>query len=373
MIPILYRAGENDFSTANGLTLHETMSCSVTEERNGAYTATAKVGANDMWFSEIEEEKILLAKPNDTDDPQPFRIYRVVKETNGNAVLYCEHIKERLSGIPIAKFARSLSAINAQSAMVLMKNNALITCPFTFTSDINGTQYVSNDKPTTMRRKLQGEEGSILQLYGGEYKYDKYAVSLLSSRGTDNNVIIEYGKNLKKIKQDSTVANTYSGIYPYWIGKDSSDNEVCVSGSVVYASNHLSFPYEKILPVDFTQKFDSMPTSAQLETAAASYITDNKINEPDISITVSFVPLWQAMGYEELAAFERISLCDTVHVIYPQLDITVEAKVVKTVYNVLKERYDSIEVGTIKKNLTTSLKDSVNALNGRIDKILKKI
>ena len=366
MIPILFSATETTFNAKNGLTLYDTISCTVTEERNGAYTAVAKISAQDMWYGEIQEYKILLLKPNDNDDPQPFRIYRITKEMNGNATLYCEHIKERTADIPVM-YNNDNPSMSVRTAFGMLETSAVINSPFGFNSDISTTGVVNINKPTTIRRKLQGEDNSMLQVFGGEFKYDKYMIYLLEERGSDNNVTIEYGKNLKSIKYDSSIANTYSGVFPYWIGRSEADTEEVVEGGVVYASNHASFPYEKILPVDFTEKFKNVPTETQLRNAGANYITENKINEPDITITASFVPLWQAMGYEDLAFLEHVSLCDTVHVIYPPLGITATAKIVKTVYDVLKERYTSVEIGTIKKNLTSSLKNSVYAINKRID------
>ena len=156
MIPILFSATETTFNAKTGLTLHDTISCTVTEERNGAYTALAKISADDMWYGEIQENKILLLKPNENDDPQPFRIYRITKEMNGNASLYCEHIKERTADIPVM-FNNSNPALTARGVFGMLETSAVINSPFGFDSDISTTGVVNIDKPTTIRRKLQGE------------------------------------------------------------------------------------------------------------------------------------------------------------------------------------------------------------------------
>ena len=382
MIPILFDGTETDFAETSGLYLNDMISCKVTEERNGAYTATCVISTDDMWFSQIEEGKIILAKPNETDDPQPFRIYRIVRKLDKKATLYCEHVKEILKGIPV----RPDDWINNQAkspgdAWGTLQRLKLEDNPFSFTTDITTTAMYYVNEPTTFASRMVGSEGSMLQTYGGEFKYDKFSIQLLSDRGEDNGVSITYGKNLTGITQDIDTTKTYSGVFPYWKGTDDagSDVTICIgyenydyTAMVIYAGNYQTFPYQKILPLDLSQKFEKMPTSAQMRLAADSYISENKINVPDISIKVSFVPLWQALGYEELIQWESVSLCDTIHVVVPFLQIEAEAKVVKTVYDTLKERYESIDVGTIKKKLTTSVNADITTLNKRLEVISKK-
>ena len=53
----------------------------------------------------------------------------------------------------------------------------------------------------------------------------------------------------------------------------------------------------------------------------------------------------QTEEYKNFRYLENVKLCDTVNVIYPELGVAAKAKVVKTVWNVLLDRYDSIELG----------------------------
>ena len=54
-----------------------------------------------------------------------------------------------------------------------------------------------------------------------------------------------------------------------------------------------------------------------------------------------------------MTVIEHINLCDTVTVNFPELDVSVKAKVIKTVFDVLMERYDSIDIGESVSNLNT--------------------
>lgn len=389
MIPILYNAdittdpySQGHYSVNNSVgtfLVNGVISCVVTEERNGIYELKMVFNTNDEQFKEIELWKVIFIKANDTDvfPFQLFRIYRITKPINNRSTIYAEHISYRMSQIPVRAF--DLVNADAQTALNTLKSNAMISCPFTFTSDITTMANYSVTEPSSLKSKLVGEEGSILQVYGGEYKYDNFTVSLLQNRGENNGVQLLYGKNITDLTQEEKISETYSGICPFWKGnQEGTDTEIVVTlpEEIVYTDNHESFPYEKIMPVDLSDKFEDQPTTEQLRTAANTYIIDNDIGTPDVSIDVSFIPVWQASGYEEFEELEHVSLCDTVTVIFEKLGIEVEAKVVKTVYDCLKERYSSISIGKIKQNFTNKMNDELQNLqtvNTKNQKAIKEV
>lgn len=360
MIPRLYDAATNTSGlSAEGTILSDVISCIVTEERNGAFELKMVISKDDQRFSQIEIGKILMAKPNETDDDQPFRIYRITKPLNGKVTVYGEHISNRLSHIPVGIF--SVENATAQQAMNALKSHALTACPFTFKSDVATVTKYSVNVPAALKSKLVGTTGSILQIYGGEYKYDKYKVSLLAERGEDTGITLRYGENITNITQENAMTNVYTGICPYWKGQDENSQDVVVTatGDVVYASDHADFPYERIQVIDFAQKIDHIPTASELKTAAESYIAANKISEPNTTFDVAFVPVWQAVGEEKLTEIASVSLCDIVNVYYPSIGISAKAKVIKTEYNVLTERYNKITIGTTKTSFTERLASDI--------------
>ena len=107
--------------------------------------------------------------------------------------------------------------------------------------------------------------------------------------------------------------------------------------------------------LDCSQDFQTAPTTGQLAAKAQTYIKANNIGVPDVSITLSFVALWQSEEYKALAVLERVHLCDTLRVEFPALGVSATAKVVKTTYNALKDRYDSIEIGNARTNLADQI------------------
>ena len=229
--------------------------------------------------------------------------------------------------------------------------------------------------PRSVRAALGGSEGSILDSFGGgDYEWDGFTVKLWADRGFDKGVTLRYGKNITDINQERNIENTVTGIVPFWKGNDSEGTEtvVTLTEEAVYAQNAGSYPYARTIPIDLSEKFQSQPTETQLRSAAQSYITSNKIGVPSVSIDVSFVPLWQTEEYKNIANLERVNLCDTVTVEFEKLGISAKAKVIKTEYNVLKDRYDSISLGDARTSFSDSISEKISSTANAIKQSIPK-
>lgn len=338
MIPILFAPSATSFST-NGIgRLLEMISCEVTEERNGVYELTATIGTDSKHYSDIVHSAIIGVIPHDGGDVQAFRIYKISKPIGGIITINAQHISYELSHIP----TRPFSAANVGAALAGLKSNAMQSCPFTFWTDKSTIANYKQAKPESIRARLGGQQGSILDVYGGEYEFDNYTVKLWNNRGSDRAVTLRYGKNITDIKQEENIQNTITGIVPYWCG---GDDEVVYYNGIVEASTAANFPYRRSVPYDFSGDFQSAPTAEQLRQRAERYIIRNSIGIPAVSIKVSFVALWQTEEYKDIAPLQRVNLCDWVTIQFERLGISAKAKVIKTVYDVLTERYKSIELG----------------------------
>lgn len=348
MIPVLFDASEKKFTT-NGIgRLSDATLCNVTEERNGIYELELRYPVTGTFFPELRNSRIICVIPGEGKPAQPFRIYKISKPLSGIITVYAEHISYQLAHIPVSPFKAS----GAQAALAGLKNNAAEECPFRFWTDKTTVGTFSVDVPSAIRAKLGGSRGSILDVFGGEYEFDGYDVRLYNSRGADNGVSIRYGKNLTDLKQEESIQNTITGIYPYC--KTAEGDLITLPEKTVSAENAAAFPFRRTIPVDFSSEFDGAPGEAQLRNRAQKYLKDNRAGIPSVNLTVSFQQLWQTEEYAEIAPVEHVSLCDTVHVEYPELDVFATAKVNKTVYDVLLERYDHIELGDVRSSLATT-------------------
>lgn len=349
MIPILYGETETSF-ISNGLgRLSDAISCVVTEERNGEYELEMDYPVGGAHYSDIQKSRIVSAVPADGKSRQPFRIYRISKPINGIVTIYAEHISYQLSLIPVMPF----TAGSAAEAVVAMESNAVGTLPFTLWTDVTTVANYNQRVPKSFRACLGGSQGSFLDTYGGEFEWDNWTVKIHASRGADRWVTIRYGKNLTDLVQEENIQDTYTGILPYWYSEE-QETLVTLPEKVIMSSNASLYPFNRVLPYDFSSHFSSQPTEAQLRQAAQSYVTSNNIGVPKVSLKVEFAALWQTEEYKNVANQERVNLCDTVTVKFEKLGVSAKAKVIKTKYNVLLERYDSIEIGDAKSSFSST-------------------
>lgn len=347
MIPILYSPTTTSFTTGGIGKLIDAGSCIVTEERNGSYELEMTYPITGHLYDEIKQRSIIFAKPSPAQSEQPFRVYRITKPLNKVVTIYAAHISYDLSGIPVKNFTSQ----SVQAALTALTTSSVISNPFTFWSDKTNSGVMEIETPTPCRTILS----NILDVYGGEYEFDKYTVKLHSLRGFDNGVSIKYGKNLTDLEQDENCSNVYTGVLPYWTG-----NETTISGSVVNAPG--TYDFTRILPVDFTSDFETQPSTTQLDNAATNYISANNIGIPEVNLTVSFVHLNQTEEYKNLGIFERVELGDSIKVEFAAMGVSSTARCVKTVYNTLLERYDNVELGEVKKGLADTISSQTSSI-----------
>lgn len=352
MKPILYGATEKTFSTQGLGALSDTISCKVTEERNGSYELEMVYPQSGKRFKDLLLNRIIKAVPAYRKDAEPFRIYYISKPLNGKVTVKAEHISYQLSYIPVKPF----TANNVVEAMDNLKKYSAEDNPFTFWTSKETIAKMYFDVPTSCRALLGGTSGSILDIYLGEYEFNEYIVKLHDHRGIDKGFTIRYGKNLTDIKQEESIANTITGICPYWKSEETGE-VVTLPETTISSDKADNFPFKRTVPHDFTASFEEKPTEAQLREKAQAYVKQTGFGVPEVSIDVSFVLLSQFEGYENLALLEAVNLCDTVSVYFEPLEISTKAKVIKTVYNVLTDAYDSITLGSAKNSLAKVMED----------------
>ena len=346
--PILYNATETKFDH-NGIgILSACVSCEVTEEANGIFELAMQYPMDGVHFAEIGDRAIIKAKADQFRQPQLFRVYAISKPMNGIVTVLAEHISYGLSGIPVSPF----SADSVALALSGLKNNAVIPCPFNFWTDKTTSAKFSVKTPASIRSRLGGVSGSILDVYGGEYEFDNYTVKLHNNRGMNRGVSIRYGKNLTDIKQDQNCSSVATGVYPYWANPENGEL-VELPEKIINAPG--TYNFVKIRTVDFTQSFEKKPTEEQLRKATESYIKNNNIGVPKVSLTVSFAQLEQTEEYKNLKLLERVSLCDTVNVEFPALRVSATAKAGKIVYDVLADRVKSVTLGSVRANIADTV------------------
>ena len=360
MNPILFNPKETEFESFGLGVLSDCVSCTVTEECNGVFEYEFQYPVSGLHYGLLQNDCLVKTKPNETKEPQLFRIYQISKPLNGIVTCKAEHISYRLNSITVSP----LTAGSAAEALVKLKANSAVENPFTFWTDLSTKAQMTVEVPSSCRSLLGGTEGSFLDVYGGEFEWDNYTVKIHKKRGQDNGVVIEYGKNLTDLNQEEAISNLITGVHPYWrsTGTEEEPGELVELDGEKVITVRTDYSYPRIIPLDLSGEFEEKPTSQQLEEKAREYIEKSGILVPSVSLKVSFAPLWQSPEYEKYQLLERVSLCDEVTVRFPKLGVDAKAKVIKTVYDALRERYVSIELGDAKSNFADSLIDTMKEI-----------
>jgi phage minor structural protein len=351
MIPILYESTETAFAS-NGLgRLRDCISCKVTEERNGIFECDFEYPVDGANYDMIQCGRIIGVTHDETGDVEPFDIVSYSKPISGVVSFHAVHISYRQRGI----VARGTNINSLADAFAVLTSSAQPSNPFTYSADFTSTAYASSfdGTPRSVRQFLGGIEGSILDAYGGEYEFDRFRVILHQSRGQLRDFVIRYGVNLLDYKDDTDYSETYTSCVPYWRGNDNGQ-DVTVVGSRVDLGGTAYNGQNVCAALDLSDKFQDKPTASQLESFALSLMQSKQTNLPAQNIAVDFVRL-QDMGYEGLDTLLQCNLCDSIKVEFPRYGMSGTYKIVKTVWDVLADKYDSMELGQLSTTLAEAL------------------
>jgi len=382
MIPILFDSSATSY-TSNGIgRLSDCIEYYVTEERNGVFELEMQYPITGVHYSEIVKGNIIVASHDEVGDVQPFVIYRISKPINGVIEVNAHHISYRLSNVILKPFTAS----SAADAFSKFETEVLTEQDFTFWTDVTTAGNFKVDVPTSARAMLGGVQGSILDVYGGEYQFDNNLVRLYAHRGADNGVTIRYGKNLVNINAVSDSLDLYNAVIPYWMNTDGDmlyGGVVSGNGGIEKSAywtneNNVQMTNENAVPFEFTyyveqvttmnlsDEFEERPTIEELEARAQQILNSNEPWLPSENIKIDFVALWQTEEYKDIAPLERVRLCDTVSVYYPELGVSTKAKVIKVVWDGLTERYSEIELGKAQSSfaqvVTASTEEAIKNL-----------
>lgn len=352
MIPILFESTETSFNNNGICRLYDCISCIVSEERNSIFECDFEYPTNGANYDQIECGRIIGVTHDDSTDIQPFDIVSYSKPIDGIVTFHAVHISYRLRGYVV-----TTENINALSSAMTALGTATPSNPFTFSADYDTNAYCGafNGIPRSVRQLLGGIEGSILDTYGGEYEWDKFNVILHRARGTTVDFSIRYGLNMVDYNDEVDFSQSYTTCIPYWIGDDGNGGQIIVKGNKVDSGLTPHDGHEKCSAIDLSEKFETQPTTADLEAYALNMMVSKAVNSPKQSIQVDFVRLQDFPEYAQFESLLECKLCDSIQVIFPDYEVSGFFKIVKTEYDVLRNKYNSMELGTLSTTLSEAL------------------
>ena len=356
MIPILYENTERDFTSAGLASLIDSIECTVEEDLDGMYELKMVYPASGKHFDLLTDGRIIGATHDDNGDVQPFEIYKISSQIDGKVTYNARHISYRLNTAVV--LSRRAAVFSLADALDYIKDNSVATTRFTFDTDIPAAELPTIEayifeNPTPIRGLLLRSSPMFAAFGGAEATFDKFDVFVQRRRGRDTGIQIRYGKNLKDINPERNSGETYNAVVPYWKNQYGWEFFIAVGPKyVVHDSFDGTTDILRAIPLDLTEDFETKPTDEQMETAAAAKLEPSLAWLASESIKVDFVALWQTKEYKDYAELQRVSLGDTVSVYYPELGVVAnDQRVVKVVYDTLRERFTEITLNEIRETL----------------------
>ena len=347
MIPILYDTNETSF-TSNGLgRLRDVTEVKVVEERNGVYEADFKYPVTGANFDKIKVGRIIGVTHNETEDVQPFDIVSYSKPIDGIVTFHCTHISYRQSYMTVTG-----SNISSLADAFDLLGTAEPDNPFIYETDKTSSAYMAaaDGKPKSVRSLLGGTEGSILDTYGGEYEWDRFRVILHDNRGVTRPFTIRYGVNMLKYDETFDTQGSYSSCIPFW-----ANGTEIVIGDRQFSTGVTIANRGECVPLDVSDKFQSKPSKADVEAMGLAVMATKNVFSPTQTLHVEFARLQDVPDYENFRRLYQCNLCDIINVAFPDYDFEGQFKIVKTTWDVLADRYESLELGDLSISLAQAL------------------
>lgn len=379
MRPILYNANETAFETY-GLGEIDATKAQVTRERNGNYTLYIEYPASGQLAKVFKNDMRVKSDAGLRTKNQTFFISRILKDSTGILKIYAKHISHLTKTMAIRN--NTVVSGTAQSALAIWASNTLGGIRFDTWSDIDLTSKASWNIADfkTARDVLGGVQGSILDVWGGEYEFDNTTIRLHKQLGRRSPIVLEYGRNILRAEDDQDIESAYTSVYPYamYTPETQGGGDGAVSTqqvTVELPEKYVDGPYmglyneRRVLIVDFSSNFKEkeVPTVDKLRKLAKDYAINNRLGLPKINTKIEYVDLSKTLDYKLTQILEEAELCDIVPIYYPEIGLTSEdAKLTTIVYDVLLEQNDSVEVGAIGDGFKSSMTSN---LSGKIDDI----
>lgn len=347
MIPVIFKPGEKDFTT-NGLgRLIDATRCEITEEANGKYELEMDYPAISRFSDYFENGYQIKAKPNDLEEYHIFEIKQTFKDTFTNSiVIYAQSRTYKLGNRQVRLV--TVDNRNGAEAMRLIEQNMDEPCDIKLYSDIN-TASSTVFEARNVLNCIAGEQGSLLQYWGGEIKREPFKLSLLRRRGRDNVGTVRYGKDLKGLTIKFDWQSIVTKVLPFaelQSGADGTSQRIY--GNAVKSEYITKYPDVYAQYVQFTED-QGVKDLSSLNKVAGKYFTTlyPGSDKPKVSIELEIEKLTDSEEAKEFAKMRNYNLFDTFTVYHKLYDIDIQTKVTEIVYDALAEKTIKITAGDI--------------------------
>lgn len=356
--PYLYASLADLKAQGGSYNLSDVVSMSVTEERNGAFDLEMRYLYSGENAEQIQCERFIMAKPQRETAVEPFRIYEVTTPIDGVITIKAHHISYDLDGYVLQPFLKTgitnvINEVNNQlsalGADFRLANNGII----------NTSSQFSISFPQSAASVLGQGLHSLVAVFDAELSYawdianQREVITLNASRGVASTATVAYGFNLLSLDSKVNSEAVYSHIYPY-VKITENDVTTLITLPEKTLATGATTSRDRTLLVDLSSEFQAVPTVTDLRNAANAYLQTIDWDSQE-SCSFDFVPLQNTTEYQDNIEEQLINLCDTITVDASVIGVQRTAKIVRTEYNQLTDKYDSMTVGMIEANIADTI------------------
>ncbi|MSS43797.1 hypothetical protein FYJ27_08655 [Anaerosalibacter bizertensis] len=360
----LYDEFETNFDHI-GIPLKDVISAKVVEEANGMFELELEYPRDKV--KELVEGNII--KCNTHRGKQLFRIYRPVKTLKGIKV-YARHITYDL----LDNFIEDIrpTKTSGANAIQAILNNTQYKHPFIGSSDIENTATAYYIRKNPIQCLIGDEDNSFINRWGGEIVRNNFSIKMKARGGVDRGYEIRLGKNLIGIEEDIDTTEVVTRLYPttvidqvvYSLPEKYIDSPLINKyRNPVVKETRMNLPQEYQSNEDEDTEINMEEIYDLMREHCKNLYEVEKIDKPQVNYKVDFIELSKTEQYKDLKLLEQVDLYDIVHVNVLELDINIDAKIIKVEYDVLKDKYEKLELGSFKKKLT----DNSNKIKEYVD------
>ncbi|MCC0728314.1 phage tail protein [Clostridioides sp. ZZV14-6045] len=338
----------------------------VKEEENGVFELEFTIYENSFLFKEIKVDRLVKADASPDFKGQLFRIYYISKNLGGYINVKAQHVKYDLLNNFIENL--DLNDVGCKEALEKVFRACEEENRFRGHSDVKARNTINIEMQSPYSAICEGEN-SLIQKFEPSAKlfFDNYDVYLNYQRGESKNVLLAYRKNITGLEAEYDTQDIVTKIYPF---ATYEDEMITLTEKYIISPRITDYATQKIVAIDFSS--DEVSVEEELREKCKDYFKYNQVDLPKVLYKVNFVDLSTTVNYKDYKMLETINMGDEVIIRDFNLNINATARVVKTDYSPIQQKYYSIEVGDLINHLDF-LNNKFANIENKIETVKKAI
>lgn len=364
----VYDSNETKFDN-DGIILRPS-TCDLTAQINDVWSLELENPIDDRYESIQDESVISVPTPF---GQQRFRIQTKIKQRYGVNVTAYPIFMDAKNNTWV--YVKHPTKCNGQQALDILLSGS----KYSGVSNIKKISTAYWENKNAIQCISSDDDNSFLNRWGGEICFNNETVIINERLGSDNGMRVQMGFNMKEIKEKVDFSNVITRIVPVaYNGIRLPEGETVDSPlRLNYAKDYYAeIKYEYIKLRSDAQSGDEEEGAILCDTLEDVYDElrkasmkefESDIDKPSITYDVSIIDLARTEKYKLFRELVTLNLGDTVHIYNERLKIETSARVIKIVYDCIRQEMKELVLGDYVQNFFEHSSDIQRAAETVID------